>query len=136
MSGIKRVIVAVLIVFGISAVLNPFSPQLDTELTNLDQVALWDQINSAIRYFFAVGVGAIVARRNFIGPAVLIAVAMWGTVTFILYDISKQAGDISFAQVAEEQLTGLILLIIAAISGALFGRWFYQHELGQRTTAT
>lgn len=136
MSGIRRVIAAILVVVGISAILNPYSPQLNAELSNIDQVALWEQINSAIRYFFAVCVGAIVARRNFVAPAVCTAVVLWGIVTFILYDIARPASDISFAQVAVEQLTGLILLLIAAISGALLGRWFYQHELGQRATAT
>ncbi|MDH3747715.1 MAG: hypothetical protein OER97_05870 [Gammaproteobacteria bacterium] len=136
MSETKRLIAAILIVLGIGALLNPYSPRLDAELSNFDQVALWAQINSAIRYFFAVAVGAVVARRNFIGPAVLIAVVMWGIVTYILYDIARAATDISFAKVAADGITGLILMIIAAISGALIGKWFYQHELAQCTSAT
>ncbi len=135
-SGMKRTIAAILVVFGIATLLNPYSPQLDADLSNFDQVAFWSQVNSAIRYFFAVGIGSIVARRNFIGPAVSIAIVVWGIVVFILYDIAHPASGISFAEVAQEQLTGLLLLIIAAISGALLGKWFYQHELGQQTTPT
>ncbi len=80
----KRTIAAILVVFGIATLLNPYSPQLDADLSNFDQVAFWSQVNSAIRYFFAVGIGSIVARRNFIGPAVSIAIVVWGIVVFIV----------------------------------------------------
>lgn len=136
MSSIKRTVMAILVILGIISILSPYSPKLEADFSNFDQVAMWDQINSAIRFFFAVSIGAIVARRNFIGPAVFLAVTVWAIVIYILYDIAHDVSDISFAQVAVEQLAGLILLIVAAILGALLGRWFYKHEIEQRSAAT
>lgn len=100
-----------------------------------EQVTFWISLESAVRYFFAAGIAAVVARRSFLVPAVCLAAFVWTVTTYILYSIGQPAGT-TLAEVAASQLTGLLLLIIAVVSGALLGRWFYKREIGAGAAAT
>jgi hypothetical protein len=99
-----------------------------------EQITFWMSLESAVRYFFAAAIAAVVARRSFLIPAVSLAAFVWLATTYILYSIGQPAGA-AFAEVAAGQLTGLFLLILAVVSGALLGRWFYKRELGAAAAA-
>lgn len=92
-------------------------------------------LESAINYFFAAGIGAIVARKPFVAHALSLAVLIWIVTTFILYDIAQPAGTVAYMQTVMDQLTGLILLAVAATLGALLGGWCYRHEIASSATA-
>lgn len=93
-----------------------------------EQVTFWTSLESAVRYFFAAAIAAVVARRSFLVPAASLAAFVWTVTTYILYSIGQPAGA-TLAEVAAGQMTGLLLLIIAVVSGALLGRWFYKREI-------
>ena len=99
-----------------------------------EHATFWMSLESAVRYFFAAAVAAVVARRSFLFPAVCLAAFVWIATTYILYSIGQPAGA-TLAEVAADQMTGLFLLIIAVVSGALVGRWFYKREIGVAAAA-
>lgn len=99
-----------------------------------EQVTFWMSLESAVRYFFAAGIAAVVARKSFLIPAVSLAAFVWVVTTYILYSIGQPAGA-TLAEVAAGQLTGLVLLVLAVVSGAFLGRWFYKREIGANAAA-
>jgi hypothetical protein len=85
-------------------------------------------LESAVRYFFAAGIAAVIARGSFLVPAISLEALVWIVTTCILYSIGQAAGA-TLAEVVAGQLTGLVPLILAVVSGALLGRWFYKREI-------
>jgi len=87
------------------------------------------QLEAAISWFFAVGIGALIARESFIGPALLLSVISWGVGSYFIHDITGYSGPNSFSEVLAQRWVGLVLISFAAVSGAVLGRWFYKREI-------
>jgi hypothetical protein len=129
MSGFGRTALAIIVVLVASTLLNTNVPSLNTDMSNFEELRFWLAVKSAISYFFAAGLGAIVARRTFVVPALALAVVGWVVTINILHQIALVAGPSSYMKIATDNWLGLILLVIAATAGAIAGRWFYKHEV-------
>ena len=135
MRNFRRTALALIVVVTVASLLNLGNPRFEDFSGNHNEYSFWLSLDVAISWLFAVGVGAIVARRSFVVPALSLAVFNWLVVGFILFSIAEAAGQTSFVEVLSGQLTGLLLLSVAAIIGATIGRWFYKHEIESSTVA-
>jgi len=129
MSRFRRTAVALLVVLVVSSLLNCNVPSIRSDLSNFEDFRFWLAVKSAISYFFAAGLGAIVARKSFVVPALALAIVGWAATIDILYRIAVVVGPTSYLEIAASNWVGFVLLVIAAIMGAIFGRWFYRHEV-------
>jgi len=124
-----RTVVALTVTLAIGLILGPIA-STDASLAEPIVASITPlQIESAISWFIAVGIGALIARRSFIGPSLFLSVSAWLAVTYLVYDIARVAGPVSFVEVAVEQWIGLALIGVAALGGAVLGRWFYMREI-------
>lgn len=126
MTNVRRTVLAIITFLVVASLLGIGATP--TAAADAEQVKFWMSLESAVRYFFAAGVGAVVARRSFLVPAVSLAALVWLAATYILYRIGQPAGA-GWAEIAQGQLAGLLLLLLAAIGGSLVGRWFYKREI-------
>lgn len=131
-----RTSMASIVVLLVTALLSFEAPALKPDHSNYEQYGFWLHAEAAIGYFIAVTAGAIVARGNFLVPALALAGLGWSAVVYILYDISKIDPMVSLDQIALENLGGLFIYAIAAVLGAILGRWFYKHEIQRVTNAS
>lgn len=129
MKSYGRTVVALIVVLLITVLLSFEAPALKPDQSNYEQYGFWLQVEMAIGYFIAVTAGALVARRSFIVPALALAIFGWSLVVYILYDISRVDHAASFVDIAMEHIEGLILFSIAAVLGAILGKWIYEHEI-------
>jgi hypothetical protein len=129
--SLKRIAVALIVVMIVSSLLGNKVPHLQEDLSNLEDYSFWLAVENAITYFFAAGLGAIVARKSFVIPALALAVVIWALTIDILFRIAAPTGPVTRLEIASENWLGFFLLVVAAISGAMFGRWFYTHEFEQ-----
>jgi len=135
MRNFGRTALALVVVVAVASLLNLGNPRFEDFGGNHKEYSFWLSLDVAISWFVAVGIGAIVARRSFVVHALSLAVFSWLVVTFILFSIAKVAVPTSFVEILLSQLTGLLLLSVAVISGAILGRWFYKHEIESSTVA-
>jgi len=131
-----RTIAALLVVLIVTALLSLEAPALKPDHSNYEQHSFWLQVEMAIGYFIAVTGGAIVARKNFIVSALALAGLGWSVVVYILYDISSVDPISNLSQIAMGNIEGLALYAIAAVFGAILGKWFYEHEIKKITGAS
>ena len=136
MKNSGRTILALVVVIIVLALLSFEAPSLEPDQSNYEKYAFWLQFESSIAFFIAVTAGAVVARNNFLVPALALAVIGWSAVVYILYDISNVGGSASLARIALENFEGFILYGIAAVLGVRLGRWFYRHEIEDVTAAS
>jgi hypothetical protein len=81
-------------------------------------------IEAAIVMFIAASAGAYVARVNFIWPAILLAVAVWFLVVYILNSIAAAAGQGDLLGVASINVLSLLFGACGSAIGALVGSRF------------
>ncbi len=136
MKSFGRTIAALIVVLLVTALLSIEAPALKPDQSNYEQYGFWLHVGMAIGYFIAVTAGALVARRNFIMPALALAGFGWSVVVYILFDISRADPTASLIRIATENIEGLILYAIAAALGAILGKWFYEHEIKGITGAS
>jgi len=129
MYGTRRIAASIGVVLFVGILVSVDGPALKPDHSNFEQFRFWLGMESAISYFIAVGIGAIVARKSIVIPALALAVIGWASIIHILFKIAVVAGPASYVEIAADNLLSLILWVIAAILGALTGRWFYEHEI-------
>lgn len=135
MGKYRRQAVALIVTIGCLLLLDPKAPRLDADLSNFDSYAFWIKFDSAVRYFFAIAVGAMIARRSMVVPAILIAAAFWLGTVYILYGIALPAGPVDWNRLLLGNLDGLAMSVIAGVLGALVGRWFYRVAIRGRRSS-
>ena len=136
MYGIQRIAAGIGVVLFVGILLSVDAPALKPDHSNFEQFRFWLGMESAISYYVAVGIGAIVARKSIVVPAIALAVIGWASIIHILFRIAVVAGPASYIEMAVDNLLSLFLWVIAAILGALTGRWFYEHEIKSGADAT
>lgn len=133
--GFGRTILALVVVIVLSQLLSTEVPDLRPDGSNLDKYMLWTQVKSAFVYFIAVTVGAVVARRSFMVPAVVLCIFGWLLAIYVLYEIARAAGPASLIEIAVSTLYGLGLSLASAVLGSMLGRWFYKREFEHASSA-
>ena len=124
-----RLVAAIVVTLVISTILAPVSSVAPASLEPIFAGIALLHIEGAVSWLVAVAVGAMVARKSFVMPSVLLSVALWAIVSYIVYDIARVAEQTSVLAIAAQQLPVLVLMTTAAIIGALIGRWFFQQHL-------
>ena len=136
MKDFGRIGIGILAVLAINTLLSHAVPAFyRSDRMPLDPL-LMVYIQTALQFFVAVTVGAVVARRKFIGPALTLAILGWCIIVYIEYDIARTAVDESFLNVMLPNLPGLFLYAVAAVCGAILGRKLYDNASAKRTVAT
>lgn len=124
----SRTLLAMAIFIVVATLLGIGATPIEAYQVDVETMKFWMSIESSVRYFFAAAIAAVVARKSFLIPAVSLAASVWIVTTWILYRIGQPAGA-GLVEVAQSQLLGLLLLILAVIAGSLVGRWFYKREI-------
>lgn len=124
-----RLVAAIFVTLVISTILAPFSSTAPGSIEPVFAGISLLHIEGALGWLFAVAVGATVARRNFVLPAVALSVAAWSIVSYVIYDIARVAEPASLLSIAVQQLPVFLLMATAAVIGALLGRWFFRQHL-------
>ena len=129
-------LLGLLVTLGTAVLLSEVVPTFTAFLGMSFDPVLALQIQSALQFSIAVFAGAVVARGNFLGPALALAVLGWGAVVYIAYDISQMGSEPNLVEFMVRNLTGLLLYLAAATVGALFGGRYYSHRRGDHDAAT
>ncbi len=81
-------------------------------------------------------VGAFIARRGFALPAALVAMITWFIIIYILQSIAEPVQPASFTEIALQNLSVLLLMVMAAVIGANIGIWIRGRYFKQGASAT
>jgi hypothetical protein len=127
-------IVAVFVLLVVDAIPMPFASK-SVEYRLFGSFYVWPAVYGLLTTFVAAFAGAIVARVNFIGPAVLLAVVAWVLTVYFLGSIATAAGQDLLFEAAATNIIGLLLSIVGAVFGALTGRRFFKTGVQNATTA-
>jgi hypothetical protein len=84
-------------------------------------------LNTAV-FFVAALAGTWVARRNFVTPAVCLAIGLWLLTVYIVYSIAAVADQGDFLDIATRNVLFLLPGLIGAAAGALLGQHFFRHR--------
>ena len=132
----KRTFLGVLIVTLMCLLMGIEAPNLKPDGSDVDNYIFWLEVKSAVGYFIAATAGAIVSRRSFVVPAVVLAMFGWLAAVYVLYRIVRVAEPASLIDIAASTLFGLVLVLVAGVLGAILGRWFYKREFEHATSAS
>ena len=135
MAAYTRILVAVAVACGCLVLLDPVAPELDPNRANYESYAFWLKVKGALRYFFAMAVGAVVARRSIAVPATVIAVGLWVWTIHVLYKIALPAGPVDLGQLLLSNLDVLAMTVTGGILGSMLGSWFYRREIASKQAA-
>ena len=102
---------------------------------NYHSYAFWLKFDGAVRYFFAVAIGAVIARRSVVIAAALVAIAVWMWGIYVLYKVAAAVGPVDPSDLLIENLDGLVMTSLAGVLGAMLGRWFYGREIADVNAA-
>ena len=129
---LKRTALGVLAAIAVSLAFDALPSGLSYELA-MKRVAGYFYVRPAIyglpKIFFAMFVGAYIARGKFVVPAVILSVVGSSFAINILNQIAHAAGQHNLADVASMNAIGLLIQTGGAVLGAIAGYRFY---LGRR----
>ena len=77
--------------------------------------------SSGLGILIMMAVGAFVARRNFLIPALAMTVTFWSITVYVAFQIASTVESTSWFQVAFNNVAGLATYLIAASIGAVVG---------------
>ena len=93
------------------------------QLLSLGNVALSPVIQSVGFGFVGTALGAFVARRGFLLPALGLWLLGWLGSIYMLYLIAEPTGQASIPAIVQYNLLGGFLSALAVSAGALFGQY-------------
>lgn len=128
MQNLRRTLAGFATIVAIGLLLSIEGPALDHDMGNFDEFRFWMGIETSLSYFFAVAVGAFVARRPIWILASSFAVIGWAIVLYALFRITNVIEPVSFFEIARSNWLSLVFWVVAGIAGAHVGGWYYQHE--------
>jgi putative Mn2+ efflux pump MntP len=92
------------------------------ELISLANVTVNPVLQSIVLGFLATAIGAFIARRGFVLPALGLWLVEWLLVVYLLYFIAAPTGQASFLAIAQINLLSIVLSALAVAIGALVGQ--------------
>ena len=92
------------------------------ELISLANFTVNPALQSAVLGFLATAIGAFIARRGFVLPALGLWLVEWLLVVYLLYFIAAPTGQASFLAIAQVNLRSILLSALAVAIGALVGQ--------------
>ncbi len=92
------------------------------ELISLANFTVNPVLQSAVLGFLATAIGAFIARRGFVLPALGLWLVEWLLVVYLLYFIAAPTGQASFLAIAQVNLRSIVLSALAVAIGALVGQ--------------
>lgn len=92
------------------------------ELVALANLAVGPVTQSVVLGFLGTALGAFVARRGFVLPAIGLWLLDWSANIYFLYRIAEPVGQASVIGILQYNLFALSLSLLAVVAGALFGQ--------------
>ena len=92
------------------------------ELISLANFTFNPLLQSIVLGFLATAIGAFIARRGFVLPALGLWFVEWLLVVYLVYLIAAPTGQASFLAIAQRNLLGIVLSALAVAIGALLGQ--------------
>ena len=92
------------------------------ELISLANFTFNPLLQSVVLGFLATTIGAFIARRGFVLPALGLWFVCWLLVVYLLYFIAAPTGQASFLAIVQINLLGIVLSALAVAIGALVGQ--------------
>lgn len=92
------------------------------ELISLANFTVHPVLQSVVPGFLATAIGAFVARRGFVLPALGLWFVEWLLVVYLVYFISAPTGQASLLAIAQTNLLSIVLSALAVAIGALLGQ--------------
>ena len=92
------------------------------ELIALANLAVGPVTQSAALGFLGVALGALVARRGFVLPAIGLWLLGWSANIYFLYRIAEPVGQASVLGILQYNPFAISLSLLAVVAGALFGQ--------------
>ncbi|MGN6656881.1 MAG: hypothetical protein ACTHJ9_16255 [Rhodanobacter sp.] len=92
------------------------------ELISLAGFVVNPVLKSIALSFLATTIGAYIARRRFVLPALSLWLVVWLLVVYIVYSIAEPTGQASFLAITQINLLSIVLSAIAVAIGALVGQ--------------
>ena len=92
------------------------------ELMSLANFTSNPVLQSVVLGFLATTIGALIARRGFVFPALGLWFVGWLLVVCLLYFIAAPTGQASFLAIAHVNLLSIVLSALAVTIGALVGQ--------------
>jgi hypothetical protein len=92
------------------------------ELISLANVTVDPVLQSIVLGFLATAIGAFIARRGFVLPALGLWLVEWLLVVYLLYFIAAPTGQASFLAIAQINVLSIVLSALAVAIGALVGQ--------------
>jgi hypothetical protein len=92
------------------------------ELISLANVTVNPVLQSIVLGFLATAIGAFIARRGFVLPALGLWLVEWLLVVYLLYFIAAPTGQASFLAIAQINVLSIVLSALAVAIGALVGQ--------------
>ena len=92
------------------------------ELISLANFTFNPLLQSVVLGFLATTIGAFMARRGFVLPALGLWFVCWLLVVYLLYFIAAPTDQASFLAIAQTNLLSIVLSALAVAIGALVGQ--------------
>ncbi len=92
------------------------------ELISLSNLTVGPVVRTVVLAFLATAVGALVARRGFVFPALGLWFVEWLVVIYFLYRIAEPTAQASILAIARLNLPNIMLSALAVVLGALLGQ--------------
>lgn len=113
-----------------------FFPRLPIDHSQILGFFWVSTITTAVLYSFVPALaGAIVAKINFMLPALLLNTVLWLIAIDILYKIALPAGPVSFLEIAGQNVFGLAFGMVGTVLGAHTGSWFLDKRIQNSANA-
>lgn len=123
-TGLKRLGLGVLVAIAVLSVfdlLPSFLPSAAISYRIFGQFYFWLAVEGAVVMFVAASAGAYVAKTNFVGPAILLSIAVWAFTIYFVNSIATVAGQDNVLAAAGTNALGLLLGAFGAGIGAFIG---------------
>lgn len=122
---IVRLLAGIAVSIAVLLVLDLLPWKISTAQYSSAQLYFGLAATAAISMFAAAIAGAIVARSNFVGPAVILAIGVWYLAASFLEAVSRAYDLDNLVPYLVANVGGLTLTIGGAVIGALIGRRIY-----------
>ncbi|HEU4670863.1 MAG TPA: hypothetical protein VFR91_09140 [Dyella sp.] len=93
-------------------------------LLSLAHITIDSLLQIVLVGFVAATIGAFIARRGFVLPALGLWLVQWLVVVYVLYWIAEPTGQASALAIVQRNMPGFFLSAAAVASGALLGQVF------------
>ena len=95
---------------------------IGNELINVFELPISPTTQSVVVSLFGTGLGAFVAKRNFLLPALTVWLLCWSFALYILYQISVPTGHASVLELLQYNWISISLSALATLIGVFIGQ--------------